>query len=197
MKTLTFDPAVKATGTLTFTGTDVVGFTITIGGKVLAEGVDWTAQGTVAGDATQLAAAINTNTATCLATAVAVGPTVTITANTAGTGGNAIVITVSTGGQTTQSGAHLTGGTNFGAAGALAFSGPGRVKTITVASSGSSLGVQILNGVTSSGTEYDFITGTTGQTVVRTYQNGLLLPTGCFVIPQADVTAVDIEYEQI
>jgi phage tail sheath gpL-like len=130
----------------------VVGFLITIGGKGLQEGVDWTAQGTVAGDATEIANAINTNTATTLATATAVGATVTITANTAGTAGNAIVITVSTGGHTSQSGATLAGGA--AQSGALAFSGPGRVKTVVVQATGAnSLGCQVLDGLTSGGTE--------------------------------------------
>lgn len=195
MKKMTFGASVKATGTLTFTGTDVVGFLITIGGKGLQEGVDWTADGTVALDAAAIAAAINTNTATCLATATAVGATVTITANTAGTAGNSIVITVSTGGQTTQSAATLLGG--LAQTGAVAFTGPGHVKTITVKGTGSALGVQVLNGLTLSGTEYDLVTGTTGQSVVRTYRKGLMLPTGCFLLPGADITAVYIEYETI
>ena len=101
-----------ARGSLTFTGTDVVGFNITIGGKLLDEGVDWIAQGTVAEDATEIANAVNLNTATSLCTAVAVGATVNITANTAGAAGNSLVILVSTGGQTTQSGATLSGGSD-------------------------------------------------------------------------------------
>lgn len=109
-------PGVKATGSLTFTGTDCVGFVITIGNKALREAQngskEWIAQGTTAGNATQIANAINTFIADTGATAVASSSTVNITATTGGVAGNSLVITVSTGGQTSQSGATLSGGSD-------------------------------------------------------------------------------------
>lgn len=107
--------AVAATGTATivdFSG--LAGDTVTVGGTVLTEGVDWDAEVSNDQTATNLAAAIN---ALANVNAAAVGAVVTITAATAGVAGNNITLATNGGGDLTLGG--LVGGKLSGGADAI------------------------------------------------------------------------------
>jgi len=77
--------------------------------------------------------------------------------------------------------------------------GPGvaiRVHSIVVKSGGTAAVVAILNG-TSNGTEYDQINGTINQAVVRNYEGGMVLPTGCYINLDSNTTYVTVNLEVI
>jgi phage tail sheath gpL-like len=102
---------VKAIGNITITNfNNLVGTTITVGGKLLSEGVEWTTSTSNAVTATSMAAAINTATAQTKCTAVAVGAVVNISANTPGAAGNTTTLVISDGSGMSRSGPTLTGG---------------------------------------------------------------------------------------
>ncbi len=199
MKKMPITAAVAATGTFQVVDyTALAGAIVTVNGFPLTEGIDWAAMTSNAATATDLAFAITAASAVnTLSTAVAVGGLITITANTPGVGGNSIALTTTDAVNLPRSGATLTGGAEAFVTPGIAFSGPGRVKTIIVQATGSAISCPVLNGLTSGGTEYDLVSGVSGQSVARTYKTGLMLPTGCFLNPGADVTAVYIEYETI
>jgi phage tail sheath gpL-like len=98
----------------------MAGMTLTVNGVKLVEGVAWTAGTSADATAEDIEDAINTATATTLCTAVATGPVVAITANTAGAAGNSISIGSNAPEYVFPSGATLLGGA-LPAAGALVF----------------------------------------------------------------------------
>ncbi len=192
---VTPSPAVAATGTYTVLDYTLLSDQVaTINDFDMTEGPDWTAATSNAATASSLAAAINTASASTLCTAAAVGAVVTVTAVTPGVAGNSIDLLSSNQLGLSTSGGTLAGGQAIGALGSIAVSGPSMIKSITVASTGSNNTLKVINGATSSATEYDFITGIANKTVVRTYRGGLFLPAGCFVLPGSDVTSVVVEF---
>lgn len=85
--------------------------TVTVNGVVLTESTEWTAGTDNDTSAASLASAITTATATTLCTAAAVATNVcTITANTAGVGGNSIALATSDAVKLLKSAAALAGG---------------------------------------------------------------------------------------
>ncbi len=200
MKTMPITPAVAATGTLTVVDyTALAGAVVTVNSFPLTEGIDWAAMTSNAATATDLAFAITAASASnTLCTAEAVGGLITLTAITPGAAGNSLALTTSDAVNLPRSGATLANGADAFVTSGIAFTGPGRVKSLVVSSSGvGNLGVKIINGQASNATEYDYVTGTTDRTTIRTYRRGLCLPAGCYLVPEANVLTVDIEYELI
>lgn len=92
---------VKATGSITLLDLDILGINFTVGTNVSNVEDEWAAGGTLAITASNFAAYINNNPATCLCSASANGATITLTARVAGSAGNSIPLSVSAGGHTT------------------------------------------------------------------------------------------------
>lgn len=190
-------PGARGTGSYTVVDYSALGAAVaTLNGVGMTEGIEWTAATSNDETAISLAAAINTLTVETTCTAVAVANVVQITANSVG---DAPVIGLSSSDNVNlhRSAANLTGGENPGVGPVLVFTGPLRLKSVTVASSGTNIGVQILNGVVDTADEYDHVLGVSDQTVIHTYEGGLLLPAGCYVIPEDEVTAVVLEFSAI
>jgi len=105
---------VYATGTLTLIGSNTVGSIVTIGGKALREGIEWTAGITPESNAENISIAINfyTDDTSCNSVVLVGSETVVrITANTVGVAGNSIgLVTNPAIGDIVRSGATLTGG---------------------------------------------------------------------------------------
>lgn len=102
------DDAVAATGIYTVVDySQLSGETVTVGGTVLTEGVDWTASVSNASTATSLAAAIS---GLASVNAVAAGAIVTVTAADPGLAGNSIGTLTSDAVNLTVGGATLSGG---------------------------------------------------------------------------------------
>ncbi len=204
--------AVAASGTITivdYTTIPGFGFTVYVGAQQFIEGIGWNAATSNNATATSLASAING--ADPSYTAVANNAVVTITAATAGTAGNSIrfsldvtqgLIQVTHDPDTHTNVAGVDEGFLAGGAAAVVTNGlissaPIRMKSLVVESTGSALGVHVLNGATSAGTEYDLVTGTTTRAVVRNYNKGLALPAGCYLTLDADVTQVVAQFDYI
>lgn len=89
------------------------------------------------------------------------------------------------------------GSTRLTADGVVGVSGKKiRVYGIVVHSSGTAGVVQLRNGTTTGGTEYDEINGTIGVSIRVNYPGGLLFPDGCFYDEDANVVYSTIIYEQ-
>ena len=71
-----------------------------------------------------------------------------------------------------------------------------RVYAIIVHSGATAGVVQLRNGTTTGGTEYDEINGTINVSVRVSYPGGLLFPGGCFYDEDANVVYSTIIYEQ-
>lgn len=100
--------AVAATGSYTVVDySALAGVTVTVGGTVLTEGVEWNRGGSNGAAATSLASAINALTSV---NATPSSATVNVVAATAGTAGNAITLATTGAGNLTKSGNNLTGG---------------------------------------------------------------------------------------
>lgn len=89
------------------------------------------------------------------------------------------------------------GSVNIAADGVVGTSGKKiRVYGIIVHSSGTGGVVQLRNGITTGGTEYDEINGTANVSKRVNYPGGLLFPAGCFYDEDANVVYSTIIYEQ-
>ncbi len=198
MATRIVNSAVAATGTVTildYTALSGLGSEVLVNTWPYVEGVTWNAATSNAATATSLAAAITNDTADNLCTALAVGAVVTITANTVGAAGNSFPLALQdVAGAVTISGNTLSGGADTNG---LLSAAPIRLKSVTVKSTGTNIGVNVRNGSTSSGTEYDLVTGTTTKTVVRNYKKGMTLPSGCYLTLGTDVTQVVAQFDYI
>ncbi len=176
--------------------TAIAGVQVSVNGVSITEGIEFTAQTSNAQTAINLAAALNLLSVQTDCTFLAAGSKVNITSIALGSSG-LYVIGTSDLTNLSRSGIQLNGGTDPGEVGAIAVTGPSRIKSITFACTGPHTDVQVINGLASTDDEYDLITGTSGQTVLRTYKGGLFLPAGCFILPGPDVTNVIIEFLHI
>lgn len=194
MKVIPPTPATHATGTLTVNDySQLADDTFQLNSNTATEGIDWTAETSNDVTAENIAAYI-TGFAPMDCTAVAVANVVHITAITAG----AVIYGLATSDDTnlTRSGIQLQGGEDETAPQGIAFTGRGYLKSVSVSAANSSANsVQVFNGQDAGGTEYDYITGEDGKTVVRTYKGGMYLPDGGYILAEENVTDVVIEYE--
>ncbi len=125
---------------------------------------------------------------------------ITVTVVTSGAGMNSAVITGS--GTSPLGNLHVTfsgGVTVVLASGIIGPSGKAiRIKNVGCKSfSTGTKTTQILNGTTSSGTEYDLLTGTASQAVMHDFVRGLLLPAGCYIVSDTGISTVTVEFEVV
>ncbi len=188
----------SATATITVTNyLNLVLKTVTVGASTLTEGAaaDFVAAVSNDATATSLAAAID---ALAAYTATAIGPVITITVVATGAAGNATVLSTNSTSAVTL--VAFSGGLDTVlASGVIGSSGKAiRIKNIGCKSfSTGTKTTQVLNGTSSSGTEYDFITGTASQAVMHNFVKGLLLPAGCYVVSDTGISTVTVEFEVV
>lgn len=83
------------------------------------------------------------------------------------------------------------GSTNLTADGYVSSTSPTRVFAIIVKSAATAAVVAVQN---ANSTEYDQITGTISQAVIRQYPGGLLFPGGCYIDVDTNTSYVTVIY---
>ncbi len=197
MRVLPVGPATHETGTLTvndYAALAGVGAAFTLNSNTASEGLEWIAETSNDVTAQNIAAAIIAFTAMSC-TAVAVANVVHITRNPAGFLSTGLSTTDNV--ALTRSGIQLSGGSDTSEIGYLISSAPVYVKNVLVKCDIGDGVVTIYNGTSTSGTEYDVITGVNGETVSRAYKKGFCLPAGCYVFLNENAAQVTIEYSRI